>query len=303
MGKLLITGAHGFVASRLLDALKMKGVSNDRIILLTSKPIHGYTCVDYSSQKLLSSALDGNDLDCVVHLGAFTPKGICDDRIVNYIKNIESTSFLIEALAQPPKKFIFSSSISVYAPSNGEMITEDSLVGTDDPYGMSKLFCEKMLKEWASAFNVDLCILRLGAVYGPGEENYRKITGTFIERALNGEPIMIRSSNGSERRNLVYIDDVVECIVESMLNKDTDINGIVNIVGDCEISVNNLAEMIIDISRSSSIIVYEGGMPSRDDCFASCRMNELYGDVVKRTGYDEGVRKLVQYYKTKGHNK
>lgn len=303
MGKLLITGAHGFVASRLLNALKMRGVPNDRIILLTSKPINGYTCTDYSSRKSLSGVLNGDDLDCVVHLGAFTPKGMCEDCVVNYIQNIESTNFLIEALVQPPKKFIFSSSISVYAPSNGEVITEDSLVGTDDPYGMSKLFCEKMLEEWASAFNVDLCILRVGAVYGPGEERYRKIAGTFVEKALKGEPIVIRSSNGSERRNLVYIDDVVEYIVEAMLNKDIDINGVVNIVGDCEISVSDLAKMIIDESQSSSIIVYEGGTPSRDDCFASCRMNELYREGMKKTGYSEGIRKLVQHYRAKVHKK
>ena len=173
---ILLTGATGFVGGHLLDAL-VDTFGSENIVALTSKPItkcrfllhNGYSYVDDFFIKT-----DFADIDTIIHAGAFIPKsGAESNDILNCNSNILSTTRLITSTLHKIQKFIFLSTIDVYGCAN--TITEDTVTEPISLYGYSKLYCEKLITIWATQKSLNHQILRIGHVYGPGEEKYKKI--------------------------------------------------------------------------------------------------------------------------------
>ena len=86
--------------------------------------------------------------------------------------NITSTAKLLKSNLPMIKNFIFFSTIDVYGYDNP--ITEETKPFPTSLYGHSKLYCEQMVSAWAAQKKVCHQILRIGHVYGEGEEKYTK---------------------------------------------------------------------------------------------------------------------------------
>ena len=296
---ILITGASGFIGKNLLKALKVNTkYSNDKIILLTSKEIDGYTSIIHNNYKFVKEDfyIKGIEkVDIVIHLGSFTPKSTLDaNNIIDSISNINNTKYLLENLPTIPRKFIFLSTIDVYGTISG-IITEENVTMPNSLYGQSKLFIEKMIVEWTKINNSITQILRIGHIYGEGEDEYKKIIPIAINKLVNDE-VPIIYTDGQEKRTFLNISDCCRLILKSI---DLDqYKGPINIVGNNFITVLELVNLIIEISGKNVKPIIENKNNNQNDyVFSNSKMIKYLG--TETITLREGLEKEYEYFKNK----
>jgi nucleoside-diphosphate-sugar epimerase len=93
-------------------------------------------------------------------------------------------------------------------------VDERSPVGPVGLYGLSKLLGEGLADSYARSVGCEHVTVRMGHVYGPGEERYAKLIPETIRRLLAGKPAKI-AGDGADRRDLLYVDDAAEALARA----------------------------------------------------------------------------------------
>ena len=291
--KILITGAGGFLGRYVLNEIATSHPEIEAILLSSSISDRRFTVIPSRNYTFDSNYLYDNgcaDVDAIIHIGAFTPKSISSaNSIKGCNSNISSTATLLSSYLPAVKKFLYLSTLDVYAPTP-ETISETTPCIPQTLYGMSKLYCEKMVSAHCEENHVVYQILRIGHVYGTGEEVYRKVMPVMIENALKDDPIEIYG-DGSTKRSFIYAKDVAKAII-SALNLTS--SNIINIVGDSSITLKELASLIIKLSGSHSEIKY---LPAtgleKDITFDVSRMKQLIP--IHFTNFEVGLSKEIHH--------
>jgi UDP-glucose 4-epimerase len=244
--KILITGASGFIGSQILKAA-CNTYGSENVIAFSSQAYeHCDTVVydrnDYSINKSDCALL--KSVDVLLHAGAFTPKSGKDaDNIDGCNSNISFTEKLLKLPLEKLSKVIYLSTLDVYAPA--DVIAEESPTIPQTLYGQSKLYCEKMLAAFSAQRQIDCLVLRVGHVYGPGEEAYSKFIPLAIQRIIDNKRVELWG-DGSELRSFIYIEDVVKGIMNSLiLDEKVDV---INVVGGMALPIRQLLDYLITIS-------------------------------------------------------
>lgn len=175
--KILLPGGAGYIGSHtaveLLNAGKeiviIDNFSNskkevlDKIRKITGKDFKFYE-MDYLDKEKLDKVFEENEIDAVLNFAGYKAVGESVQKPIEYYKNnISGCLELLETMKKHGvKKFIFSSSATVYGDPETIPITEECKTGgTTNPYGTSKLFIEQILKDTYKSDNTwDICILR-----------------------------------------------------------------------------------------------------------------------------------------------
>jgi UDP-glucose 4-epimerase len=291
---ILLTGASGFIGKHLIEALK-NSFGEDNIVALTSSPITNCRFLLHNGYRFNDDFFIKNrftDIDTIIHAGAFTPKSKSEiNSIPNCNSNILSTYKLTTSKLPKLNKLIYLSSIDVY--SNEGLITETTPTLPISLYGQSKLYCEKLITTCAIQNSINYQILRLGHVYGPGEEKYNKIIPLTMNRLLKDEIIKIQGE-GMELRSYIYIMDVVNSIIESL--KPDKFLGVVNIVGSEQIRIKDLISKIISISQKVPIIENEKSTLNPNNIYSdNSKMKRLL--ITPKVCIDEGLIEEWDYMK------
>lgn len=269
--KIVITGTSGFIGSRLLQTAR--ATYGESVTAFSSHPSEGNHIVyanrtDFSLAPAELALVE--DADVLIHAGAFTPK--CGTE-ANQIKSCNSNiAFTEELLALPwrnLKKIIFLSTVDVY--NNFDCpISEATLTVPTTLYGMSKLYCERMMSLHAAERGIAIQVLRIGHVYGPGEEQYVKVIPKAIERIIAGGDVELWGE-GEELRSFIYISDVVTAILKAVELQEEP--GVINVVGGNVISIRDLLEKLIAIGgRQTKIVQQEFSGTRRDLVFDNTKL-------------------------------
>ena len=175
--KILLPGGAGYIGSHtaveLLNAGReiviIDNFSNskkevlDKIRKITGKDFKFYE-MDYLDKEKLDKVFEENEIDAVLNFAGYKAVGESVQKTIEYYKNnISGCLELLETMKKHGvKKFIFSSSATVYGDPETIPITEECKTGgTTNPYGTSKLFIEQILKDTYKSDNTwDICILR-----------------------------------------------------------------------------------------------------------------------------------------------
>jgi UDP-glucose 4-epimerase len=269
--KIVITGTSGFIGSRLLQTAR--AAYGESVTAFSSHPSEGNHIV-YANRTDFSLAPTElalvEDAEVLIHAGAFTPK--CGAK-ANQIKSCNSNiAFTEELLALPwrnLKKIIFLSTVDVY--NNFDCpISEATLTVPTTLYGMSKLYCERMMSLHAAERGIAIQVLRIGHVYGPGEEQYVKVIPKAIERIIAGGDVELWGE-GEELRSFIYISDVVTAILKAVELQEEP--GVINVVGGNVISIRDLLEKLIAIGgRQTKIVQQEFSGTRRDLVFDNTKL-------------------------------
>jgi nucleoside-diphosphate-sugar epimerase len=298
--KILLTGCSGFIGKALLkEAVKRHGQKN--IVVFTSSPVNenvktiihnGYK---FAPTVFLDNGLD--DVETLVHVGAFAPKDqIESNDILKCNSNIANTEKLLFASLPALKKIVFLSTLDVYPAA--DLISEETGERPVSLYGYSKLYCEKMVTKFSEEHKLICQILRVGHVFGPGEEKYKKIIPVTISKLLNNKEIEI-FGDGQAIRTFIYLYDVVESILNAIDLPQSE--GIINVVGETQISIENLVKKLIKIHKNANVIINYNpvAVKNRDLIFDNHRLKEkLFNQF---TPLDVGLREEYSYMK-KEHN-
>ena len=293
---ILLTGASGFIGKHLLAEL-IQEYGKDSILALTSTPVeeahyllhNGY---NFEADYFIKSGF-GTQIDTLIHAGAFTPKSSKQaNDVVKCNSNIISADKLLSADLPNLKKIIYLSTLDVYGPD--EIISENSLVQPGSLYGESKLYVEKMMTAWAND-NINVHqILRVGNVYGPGEQAYKKIIPVTIKKLLQDQPLQIWGT-GKEIRSFIYIKDVVYAIMHAL---KLDLSaGVINLVSSQKITIAALVNKLIALSgKNINPEVVPVDTPGRDLIFDNRKMKDLL--FTNEFSLDEGLLQEWNYMKS-----
>ncbi|TFF90116.1 MAG: NAD-dependent epimerase/dehydratase family protein [Promethearchaeota archaeon] len=270
--KILITGGAGFIGSHLVDRFLEEGA--DQIVVydnfstglhkyLEGKPID-IVNDDILNTKKLDEVMKG--IDIVSHhaaeLEVFT--GI-NNTLHDLRINIEGTfNVLNTAYKNRVQKFIYASSGGVYGQAEYIPEPEDHPIRPHWPYGVSKLAGEKYCLQYYLLYNFSTVALRYGIVYGP-REWYGRVLTIFIKRALEGKaPIIF--GDGEQRRDYIYIDDIVEANILAIKSEST--NGkVFNVGGGKSFSINQVADTVLKLMEIELKPIYDNPEPGESSKF------------------------------------
>jgi UDP-glucose 4-epimerase len=248
---------------------------------------------DLLDKKLLKTVL--KDVDYIFHEAAQAGVSISVENAMRaHENNATGTLTLLEAARNTDiKKIINASSSSVYGTVKYLPFDEEHPTYPISPYGVSKLMAEHYCRVFTDLYGLPSISLRYFTVYGPGIRPDLAIH-LFTQQALKNEPLTIFGS-GDKTRDFTYIDDIVDANLLSL----TKGNGVYNIGGGHRVSIQELAEKIIEITRSSSIIEYkESKKGDAEHTYANTKKAHRELGWSPKISLDQGLKRYVEWVST-----
>ena len=255
----LVTGGAGFIGKHLVKSLVEKdhivtifdnfsNASEGTISSLTDKSLK-IIKGDITIPVEIKNALKNQDM--VIHLAAKTS---VSESVKNpdetFLVNVNGTRNVLDACKiNKIQKLIVASSAAVYKECYiDDKLTEKSQTNPISPYGKSKLQMEKEIIKNVLENNINCIILRFFNIYGIGQTlDYAGVITKFIENIKVNKPLIIHG-DGKQKRDFIYIDDVINAINLSMVKCDGKKGEIYNVATGKSISILELAKLLIKIT-------------------------------------------------------
>ncbi|MDQ3733569.1 MAG: SDR family oxidoreductase [Actinomycetota bacterium] len=302
----LVTGGAGFLGSHVCASLLSKGhdvVCLDNFVTGSQQNIDGlmgepgFTLLD---MDLSEDCPDAGEVDLVLHLASpASPVQYAAFPIETLRVGSHGTWHALDAARRCGARFVLASTSEVYGDAR-EHPQRETYWGNVNPigpravYDEAKRFAEALTMSYRRTHHVNTGIVRIFNTYGPSmRADDGRVVSTFIRQALDGEPLTV-AGDGRQTRSLCYIDDTVDAIIRM---GTAHCPGPVNIGNPHEISVLDLAQLVLDLTGSTSDIEFvELG---EDDPRRRCPDVTAARDVLgwePMTSLEVGLRRTVQGY-------
>jgi len=308
MKRILITGGAGFIGSHLCEKLLQEGNevicldnyftgSKKNIIHLRQKPYFEIVRHDITMPYFI-------EVDEIYNLA-------CPASPVHYqynpIKTIKTSvmgTINMLGLAKRIKAKILQASTSeVYGdpavhPQPEEYWGNVNPIGIRSCYDEGKRCAETLCMDYHRQNNVNIKIIRIFNTYGPRmHPNDGRVISNFIVQALQDKPLTVYGS-GNQTRSFQYIDDLVEGMIR-MMNTPDEITGPVNLGNPSESTILNIANMIIRLTGSSSVIEHKSLPPDdpvqrRPDISVAKR---VLNNWEPKVSLENGLINTIEYFK------
>jgi UDP-glucose 4-epimerase len=266
--KVVITGGAGFIGSNLISHLYENGT--DEILIIDDFSTGSRKNIDhFNNLKIIDSRIEDivdlesklQGYDFCFHLAAGVGVKYIMDNVSKALNtNIQATHKIFNACSQMNVPILITSTSEVYGVSNDPVWTEESksLLGPPTKlrwsYATSKLIDEFMALAEFNDGNLNPIIVRLFNIIGSNQSSeFGMVVPKFVEAALENRDIIIHGS-GDQTRSFTWVGDVVNYFRELALLKPY--GEIFNIGQPEEVSIKNLAELVIKKSNSSSNIKF-----------------------------------------------
>ena len=298
MKKIIITGGAGFIGSSLVQALLKKDVENLLIIddLSTGSESNISSFLNDERIEFINSKIEDienldslfNSYDFCYHLAAGVGvQYIMDNLSDSLLTNILATHKVFEACQATNIPVLLTSTSEVYGVAEDDIWTEEtkSLIGPTNKlrwsYAASKMIDEFIALSLYEEGKISPIIVRLFNIIGPNQlSKYGMVVPKFIEAALKDEDILIHG-DGSQSRSFTWVEDVVNYLIK--LAEIKAYGEIFNIGQTEEITIKDLAELVILKTNSNSKIIYK----SHEDVFG-----KAFEDPKRRT---PGIDKIIEF--------
>lgn len=301
----LITGGAGNIGSALANKLsddngnKVVVVDNlltGELAKLSQGENVSFIEADVNNYNEVVTIFERYDFDFVFHYAAVVgvertlknPMLVLND--IEGIKNILTLS-----KNKGVKRVFFSSSSEVYGEPFEVPQNEDTTpLNSRLPYAIVKNLGEAFFRSFYQEYGLEYTIFRFFNTYGPNQSN-DFVVPKFLKAALKNEPIYIYG-DGFQTRTFCFVDDNVDTCIKAMQSEE-HANEVLNIGSDKEMTILELANMIIKITNSNSEIIYnpplkEGDMARR--CPDTSKMKKLLGREL--ISLEDGIKKLITFY-------
>jgi nucleoside-diphosphate-sugar epimerase len=297
----LITGGAGFIGSHLAERCLAEGWhvavlddlstgAFDNIMHLKTRPTFTYKIGSVFDEPLVAELVDGADM--VFHLAAAVGvKLIVESPVHTIATNVHGTEVVLRCAARKGNLVLIASTSEVYGKSARVPFREDDDLVLGAPhigrwgYAISKALDESLALAYWREKRLPAIVLRLFNTVGPRQTGrYGMVLPTFVRQALRGEPLTIHGT-GEQRRAFAHVGDVVEALVR-VAQTPAAAGEVINIGNDREVSINQLAAIVKQITGSSSVVKHVS-------------YDEAYGpgfeDVERRVPSLEKLERLTGY--------
>lgn len=302
--KVLITGGAGFIGSHIVEHFQGKAdvrvLDNLRTGFLNNLSAFDFDFIqgDILDKEAVKKAVAG--VDYVFHLAAMVSVPESMSNPTECVKlNVNGTLNVLEAAAEARvKKLCFSSSSAIYGDNPASPKRETMYPEPKSPYAVTKLDGEYYCDIFANEGKLQTVCMRYFNVFGPRQDPnsaYAAAVPIFISQAVANEPLNI-FGDGEQTRDFIYVKDIVATNVFMAQN---DYNGVYNVAYGKKITINDLAEMIIEITGSKSEIVHLDERPG-DVKHSMADIDKLLGTgFIPGSNFDQGIAKTVEFFQNK----
>jgi UDP-glucose 4-epimerase len=254
----LVTGGYGFIGNQIVELLATE-FSQVQVLDNLSNVARAVRLPNVNLMK--GDIRDANttreafkDVDVVFHTAAqIDVVASAREPFLDLDNNILGTLSVCEAArACDVSKVIYSSSAAVYGNADVFPTDESQPIRPLSPYAASKYSGELYMAAYHSLYDIDTLSLRYFNVYGPyqrPENAYSGVISKFFYNACRNAPVQIYG-DGKQTRDFVYVGDVAKANLLAAKSKVTDT--VVNVGSGVETSINDLANMIVNMVSSNS---------------------------------------------------
>jgi UDP-glucose 4-epimerase len=305
---IFITGIAGFLGSNLADYYIQKGFKvsgNDNLVGGSleniSKKVNFYK-TDCENLDEMTKALKSVDVLChaaaYAHegLSSFSPYLICNNNVSG------SVAVFTAAIRNKVKRIVYCSSMARYG-NIAVPFKEDNEINPVDPYGVSKVAAEKILKILSKTHNFEYNIAVPHNIIGPKQkytDPYRNVVSIMTNLMLqNKKPIIY--GDGEQKRTFSDIEDCIYCIDKLIFDKKI-VSQIINIGPDEEfITINELFNKLSNILKFNKEPIYTDDRPNEVK-HASCSSDKARKilNYKTRISLDQSLKKVINYIKKNG---
>ena len=308
MARVVITGGAGFLGSHLADALLGRGdhvVAIDNLVTGVRANIEhlfgtpGFTFVEQDVSNFVSVP---GDVDAVLHFASpASPIDYLEMPIQTLKVGSLGTHNTLGLAKAKGATYLLASTSEVYGdplvhPQPEEYWGNVNPVGPRGVYDVAKRFSEAMTMAYRRAHGVDTRIVRIFNTYGPRmRPDDGRVISNFVVQALRGEPLTVYG-DGSQTRSFCFVDDEIRGLVALL---DSGAHDPVNLGNPNEFTILELAEIVLDVTGSSSTIEHHP-LPTDDPAQRKpdiTRARQILGwepHVDLRTG----IEKTVEYFRS-----
>jgi UDP-glucose 4-epimerase len=265
--RVLITGGAGFIGSHLADALIARG---DQVVALDNFSTGSTANIKHITKNF--EIIDGDirntelinettqEVDLVLHMAAaLGVNTILESPLESISTNITGSEVVLNAAARYKKRILIASTSEIYGKNPKQPLNEsdDRIVGSPQKirwsYSDAKAIEEAMAVALHQEKDLRVTTARLFNTVGPRQSGrYGMVLPRFVIAALNNESIKIYG-DGTQSRVFCHVNDATEALLQ-LVATDKTINEVYNVGGTGEITINELAEMIIKQTNSKSTI-------------------------------------------------
>ena len=263
--KILITGGTGFIGNHLSRKLLNEG--------------HHIICLDNNFTGNIENIKDLMDnknfefirhditipiyleVDQIYHLACpASPKAYQYNSIKTIKTNILGTMNALGIAKRTKARILLTSTSEVYgdpkvSPQVEEYWGNVNPIGIRSCYDEGKRVAETLMMEYHNTHNVSIRIARIFNTYGPNmDKDDGRVVSNFLNQVIDKKDITLYGK-GNQTRSFCYVDDMVDGLIKLMNNERT--NGQINLGNPYEITIKELAEKIIELTKSNSKIIYK----------------------------------------------
>ncbi|MDN5849925.1 MAG: NAD-dependent 4,6-dehydratase LegB [Nitrococcus sp.] len=310
MGKVLVTGADGFIGSHLVEQLIREGYDVRAFVFYNSFDSRGWLdhCAtdvygefevfagDVRDPFCVRDSMQG--CDAVLHLAALIGIPFSYIAPANYVAtNVSGTLNVVQAARDLGGiNVIHTSTSEVYGTAQVVPITENHPLQGQSPYAATKIAADQIAYSFYLSFGQPVTILRPFNTYGP-RQSARAVIPTIISQIANGRT-QLNLGSLSPTRDFNFVADTVRGFIAA-LSADTAVGQVINLGSGYEVTVGDLVQMIADIFGTKVTIETDEKRlrPEKSEverlCAANSRAAELLGWKPQFGGL-EGLRKGLE---------
>lgn len=211
---------------------------------------------------------------------------------------------LLETLRahNPDAQVVFTSTRQLFGRPRYLPVDEDHPVAPVDVNGITKYATEQLHLLYGECYGLRAAVVRLTNVYGPRQrlrDDFQGFLPIFVRRALLDQPIQV-FGDGTQQRDCLYVDDVVECLLRAATSPDAP-GEVFNVGNDEHLPLRDLAQRIVDAAGSGSV-EFKPWPPDRD----AIDIGSYFGDSSKAkrvlgwvpdTPFVDGIQRTVDFYR------
>ena len=272
MSRVLVTGAAGFLGSYLCDRL----LSNGHEVIGMDNRVSGQTenldaafknsRFSFQEHDVTEFIHIAGELDAVLHLASLASPVFYRDYPIKTLKvGALGTHKTLGLAKEKDAVYLFTSTSEVYGDPEINPQPEEYR-GNVDPYGPrscydeSKRYGEALVRGYRDKHDLDVRVARIFNTYGPRMRlDDGRVIPNFVKQALSGDDLTVYG-DGEQTRSFCYVSDMIDGLLTLL---HSDVEEPVNIGNPDERTINELAEVIIELTGSESGIRYEE-LPPQD---------------------------------------
>ncbi|MBI2508066.1 NAD-dependent epimerase/dehydratase family protein [Candidatus Woesearchaeota archaeon] len=310
--KVLVTGGAGFIGSNLTEELvrqrhevivvdNLEAGKEENLAGVKDKIIFHKEAITNNIKPILK------EIDTVFHLAALPRVQFSiHNPIESHETNINGSFNLLKLCSDAGvKRFIFSSSSSVYGDQKTLPLKETMKPNPMSPYALHKLVIEHYCKLFHELYGLKTISLRYFNVYGPKQDSsgdYAILIPKFISMITKDSQPTIRG-DGNQTRDFSYVNDVVAANLAAASSNNKKIFGeVFNIGTGKKHSVNQITEKLITLLKSRVRPIHIASVIEPRNTLADITKARDMLDWEPKTNIDEGLKKTAEYFKSLKNN-